>query len=130
MEKFLPILETIQKSLREIIIRFEKNILTWKIIQLRNIGYNLVSLAKKAYPFLIQVEHHILYLTLREAGLGIINRIREIEERKFKKEDKDYFKNVLKILKDICFKMETGEYYNALLAIAAKREDEVYYNHR
>jgi len=124
MERFLPILNTIQTRLRDILTRNERYMLSWDIAKLRDIGEDLVELARDVYPQLIQVEHRILYLSIKEAGLGIRDRATTVQKRSLEESDKEYFKNVHEALGNICGKIETDEYYKALLAVAAKREEE------
>ncbi|MCS7120090.1 MAG: hypothetical protein RMJ07_03105 [Nitrososphaerota archaeon] len=125
MEKFLPILGFLQTRLREILTRNEGYMLSWDITKLRLIGEELVSLAQEISPQLIEVEHRILYLSIREAGLGIRHRALSIQKRKIMESDKEYFRNVHEALGNICNKIETGEYYRALLEIAERREKEM-----
>jgi len=122
----LPILNTVQTRLREILTRHEGYMLSWDVVRFVRTGEDLVELAHDVYPELIQVEHRILYLSLREAGLGIKNRAVTVQKRPLKEEDKEYFRSVHEVLGNICRKMETGEYYKALLDVAAQREKEGY----
>jgi len=126
MERFLPILSTVQTRLREILTRNEDCMLSWDLAKLRDIGEDLVKLAWDIYPQLVQVEHRVLYYSLREAGLGIRNRALSAQKRKIEEEDKEYFRSVYEVLGNICQKIETGEYYKALLDVAAKRKKENY----
>jgi len=122
----LLILNTVQTRLRGILARNEGYILSWDVVKFVRTGEDLVELAHDVYPQLIQVEHRILYLSLREAGLGIKNRAVTVQKRPLKEEDKEYFRNVHEVLGNICKKIETGEYYQALLDVAARREKEGY----
>jgi hypothetical protein len=126
MERFLPVLSTIQIRLREILTRNEGYMLSWDVSQLEAVGRDLVELAKDIYPQLIQVEHRVLYVSLREAGLGIQDRVTMVQEGKLSESDKEYFRSVHEALGNICAKIETGEYYKALLAVAAKRQEEAF----
>jgi hypothetical protein len=130
MEKFLPVLNIIQTQLREILTRNEGYMLSWDVPQLQTVGEDLVELAKDIYPQLIQVEHRVLYVSLREAGLGIQDRIMMVQDGKLKDSDREYFRSVHEALDNICIKIETGEYYKALLAVAEKRQEEVFASHR
>ena len=130
MEKFLPVLNVIQTRLREILSRNEGYMLTWDVPQLRTVGDDLVELAREIFPQLIQVEHRVLYASLREAGMGIQDRVAMIQNRKLTDLDREYFRSVHEALGNICQKMETGEYYKALLAVAEKRQEEVLASHR
>jgi hypothetical protein len=127
MERFKPVLSTIQTRLREILARNEDYMLSWDIAKLRDTGEALVELARDTYPKLIEVEHRVLYLSLREAGLGIRDRVAAIGKRQLEEKDKEYFRGVHEVLGMICGKIETGEYYNALLDVAAKKEREGYF---
>jgi len=124
LERFLPILSTIQKRLREILSRNEDYMSSWDLVKIDDTGEELIRLARDIYPQLVEVEHRILFQSLREAGLGIKFRVAEIRRGKLKEEDKIYFKSVHEALGEICEKIETGEYYRALLDIAARREKE------
>jgi hypothetical protein len=130
MEKFLPVLNIIQTQLREILTRNEGYMLSWDVPQLQTVGEDLVELAKDIYPQLIQVEHRVLYVSLREAGLGIQDRVMMVQDGKLKDSDREYFRSVHEALGNICIKIETGEYYKALLAVAEKRQEEVFASHR
>jgi len=118
MENFLPVLGTIQTRLREILTRNEDCMLSWDMSRMNGIGEDLIKLAWDVYPALVNVEHRILSLSLREAGLGIKDRVLEIERRQLREEDKEYFRSVHEALGNICEKIETGEYYQALLRMA------------
>ena len=48
------------------------------------------------------------------------------EVRQFEEKDKEYFRGVHEVLGMICGKIETGEYYEALLDVAARKEREGY----
>jgi hypothetical protein len=124
MERFLPILSRIQTRLRDILTRNEGYMLSWDIVKLGSVGEDLVDLAQEVYPQLLLVEHRVLYLSIREAGLGIKQRAMTVQKRKIEESDKEYFRNVHEALGNICTKIETGEYYKALLDIAAKKEIE------
>jgi len=126
MERFLPILDAIQIRLREILDRNAGYMLSWDVARLGGVGEDLVQLAWDIRPRLIQVEHRILYSLINEAGLGIKNRAAKIKRRQLEEEDKEYFRSVHEALGNICRKIETGEYYKALLDVAAKREREAY----
>ena len=97
---------------------------SWDLMKIDDTGEELIKLACDIYPQLVEVEHRILFQSLREAGLGIKFRVAEIRRGKLKEEDKIYFKSVHEALGEICEKIETGEYYRALLDIAARRERE------
>ncbi len=120
MERFLPVLNTIQMKLREILTKNENCMLSWDMSKMDAIGKDLIELAWDVYPALADVEHRILSLSLREAGLGIKNRVLEIQRRQLKEEDKEYFRSVHEALGNMCEKIETGEYYQALLRMASK----------
>jgi len=124
MERFLPILSVIQTRLRKILARNEDYMSSWNIAKIGDVGEDLIKLARDVYPQLIEVEHRILFQSLREAGLGIRARVAEIQKGELKEEDKVYFRNVHEALGNLCGKIETGEYYKALLEVAAKREQE------
>jgi len=121
LERFLPVLSIIQKRLREILSRNEDYMSSWDLVKIDGTGEELIRLARDTYPQLVEVEHRILFQSLREAGLGIKFRVAEIKRGKLKEEDKVYFKSVHEALVEICEKIETGEYYRALLEIAARR---------
>jgi len=120
MERFLPILQTIQTRLREILTRNERYMLKWDVPNIRGIGEDLIDLAWDVSSQLIEVEHRILYRSLKEAGLGIWNRASELRDRSLTEEDKEYFRSVQDALGNLCEKIETGEYYEALQKVATK----------
>jgi len=130
MEKFLPVLHAIQTRLREILTRNEGYMLNWDVLQLRTVGDDLITLAMDIRPQLIQVEHRVLYASLREAGMGIQDRVAMIQNKELTDSDREYFRSVHEALGNICSKMETGEYYKALLAVAKRRQEEVLAKHR
>ncbi|MBS7625025.1 MAG: hypothetical protein QXS10_06775 [Candidatus Bathyarchaeia archaeon] len=122
MEKFLPILDVIRSRLAEILSKNRDGMCSWDLEKLRNVGDDLIKLSSDVYPRLLEVGHRILYQSIREAGLGIIWRVSLIEKNgEVKAEDKEYFANVYEALQNIHMKIESGEYYRALLEIANKR---------
>ncbi|HIE14569.1 TPA: hypothetical protein EYP70_04795 [Candidatus Bathyarchaeota archaeon] len=123
MERFLPILETIYIRLREILIRNERYIVRWEVSKIKRIGEDLINLAWDVSPQLIEVEHRILCSSIKEAGLGIWNRASKVDRDNITKEDKEYFRSVHEALGNLCEKMGTGEYYEALLEVASKIRD-------
>jgi len=124
MKRFLPVLFVVQTRLREILTRNEDYMSSWDIAKLGDIGEDLLQLARDVYPQLVEVEHRVLFQSLREAGLGIRARVAKIREGELREEDKTYFRSVHEVLGNICGKIETGEYYRALLDVASKREQE------
>ncbi|MBS7606679.1 hypothetical protein KEJ14_02405 [Candidatus Bathyarchaeota archaeon] len=122
MERFLPILNTIQIRLRKILAENMEGMLLWDSAKLKSVGDGLIRLSTDIYPQLSMVEHRVLYQSIREAGLGIRMRAMSIEGREINDEDKEYFRSVYEALLDICQKIESGEYYRALLEIAEKRK--------
>ncbi len=121
MEKFLPILNVVQTRLREILAKNRDGMLSWDSMKLKSVGDDLLKLSVDLYPHLALVEHRVLCQSIREAGLGIRRRASLIGERKIRDEDKEYFESVYEALLDIYQKIESGEYYRALLEIADKR---------
>ena len=121
MKRFLPVLFVVQTRLREILTRNEDYMSSWDIAKLGDIGEDLLQLARDVYPQLVEVEHRVLFQSLREAGLGIRARVAEIRRGELSEDDKTYFRNVHEALGNICVKIETGEYYRALLDIATKK---------
>jgi hypothetical protein len=130
MEKFLPVLHVVQTRLRQILTRNEGYMLSWDVMRLRTVGDDLVELAVDIRPQLIQVEHRVLYASLREAGMGIQDRVAMIQDKELTDSDREYFRSVHEALSNICTKMETGEYYKALLAVVKRRQKEVLAKHR
>ncbi len=122
MERFLPVLNTIQVRLREILTKNRDGMASWDSTVLKGVGEDLIKLSVDVYPQLTLVEHRVLYQSIREAGLGIRMRAMLIMKREIKDEDKEYFKSVYEALLDICQKIESGEYYRALLEMAVKKE--------
>lgn len=109
MEKFLPVLHVVQTRLRQILTRNEGYMLSWDVMRLRTVGDDLVELAVDIRPQLIQVEHRVLYASLREAGMGIQDRVAMIQDKELTDSDREYFRSVHEALSNICTKMETGE---------------------
>lgn len=122
MEKFLPILDVIRVRLGEILLKNRDGMISWDLVKLKNVGDELLKLSADLYPHLFQVGHRILHQSIREAGLGIMWRISLIERSgEVKIEDKEYFENVYEALLNIHRKIESGEYYRALIEVADKR---------
>jgi hypothetical protein len=122
MEKFLPILKKIQTVLSTILKRYERNLFSWDLAEIRDIGEDLVQLSTSVWRQLIQVKHKVLYYSIRQAGLGIRHWAEMVQKRELNEDDKKYFKTVYEMLKKIFVKIETGEYYNALLEISVKNK--------
>ncbi|MEM1581357.1 MAG: hypothetical protein QXK89_02445 [Candidatus Bathyarchaeia archaeon] len=122
MERFLPILNTIQVRLREILAKNRDGMISWDFIKLKDVGDDLIQLSTDVYPHLALVEHRILYQSIREAGLGIRHRALLVSNREIRDEDKEYFESVYEALLNICQKIESGEYYRALLEMANKKK--------
>ncbi|MEM2341198.1 MAG: hypothetical protein QXX94_00905 [Candidatus Bathyarchaeia archaeon] len=122
MEKFLPILNVIQIRLREILNRNRDGISSWDSKKLKDVGDDLIRLSADVHSQLALVEHRILYQSIREAGLGIRRRAMLIKNREISDEDKEYFESVYEALLNLCQKIESGEYYSALLEMAKKKE--------
>jgi len=115
MEKLEPLLSFIQVKLRIILTKSEGYMLSWDMPNLKNTGDDLVKLAQEVYPQLAEVEHRVLHHSLRDAGLGMRMRALEIQRRQLEEKDKEYFRGVYEVLKNICEKIETGEYYKELI---------------
>lgn len=125
VEKFLPILDVIRVRLGEILLKNKDGMTSWDLVKLKNVGDELLKLSADLYPQLFQVGHRILYQSIREAGLGIVWRISLIEScGEVKIEDKEYFESVYEALLNIHRKIESGEYYKALIEIANKKKGE------
>lgn len=122
MEKFLPILSVIQTRLREILNRNRDGISSWDSKKLKDVGDDLIKLSADVYSQLALVEHRILYQSIREAGLGIRRRAMLIKGKEISDEDKEYFESVYEALLNLYQKIESGEYYRALLEISKKKE--------
>jgi hypothetical protein len=122
MEKFLPLLNTIQTRLRDILTRNKSYMLSWDIPKISSVGDDLIKLAWDVYPGLMDTQHRVLSQSLKEAGRGIKNKVVEFQDRKLEEKDKEYFRNVHEALSNICEKIETGEYYQALLRIASRSQ--------
>jgi len=122
MEKFPPLLKTIQTRLRDILTRNECYMLSWDITKISSVGDDLIKLAWDVYPALVDAQHRVLSQSLKEAGRGIKNKVDEFQDRKLEEKDKEYFRTVHEALSNICEKIETGEYYQALLRIASRSQ--------
>ena len=120
MEKFVPLLNVIQTRLRDILTRNESYMLSWDVTKISGVGDDLIKLAWDVYPALMDAQHRVLSQSLKEAGLGIKNKVVEFQNRKLEEKDKEYFMNVHEALSNICEKIETGEYYRALLRVASR----------
>lgn len=117
MEKFKPLLSFIQGRLHDILAKNMGYMLSWDVTNLKNIGDDLIRLAYEVHPQLAEVEHRVLHYSLRDAGLGMRVRALEIQTRKLEEEDKEYFRGVHEALRNIYEKIETGEYYRALIEV-------------
>lgn len=126
MERFLPILNTVSVRLREILAESGDCMLSWDFARLKHVGDELIRLSADIYPQLSLVGHRVLYQSIREAGLGIKMRVMLIEKREINDEDKEYFRSVHETLSYICQKIESGEYYRALLEVARKKSERDY----
>jgi len=123
MERILPALNTIQTRLREILVKNKDGMISWDLVKLRSVGDDLINLSADVHLQLTLVGHGILYQSIKDAGLGIKRRIMLIEGRKINNEDKEYFESVYEALLNIYQKIESGEYYRALLEMVRKREE-------
>ncbi len=117
MERFKPLLNYILVELRVILAKNEGYMLSWDVVNLRSTGDDLIRLAHEAHPQLAKVEHRVLHRSLRDAGLGMRMRALEVQKRRLEERDKAYFREVHEALKNICEKIETGEYYRALVKV-------------
>jgi hypothetical protein len=122
MEKFPPLLNMIQRRLRDILTRNNCYMLSWDMTKISSVGDDLIKLAWDVYPALMDAQHRVLSQSLKEAGLGIKDKVVEFQNRKLEEKDKEYFRNVHEALSNICEKIETGEYYRALLRIASRSQ--------
>ena len=116
----MPLLNVIQTRLRDILTRNESYMLSWDVTKISGVGDDLIKLAWDVYPALMDAQHRVLSQSLKEAGLGIKNKVVEFQNRKLEEKDKEYFMNVHEALSNICEKIETGEYYRALLRVASR----------
>ena len=121
MKDIDSILGLIALNLRDILTRNKKYMVSWDIAKLESIGEELVNLSLKVQVQLTKVEHKVLFLSLREAGLGLKKKAKSILEAGMKNTDKEYFVAVHQALDNICLNIETGEYYRALKALGKKR---------
>jgi len=126
MERILPALNIIQTRLREILDKNKDGMISWDLIKLRSVGDDLINLSVDVYLQLTSVGHGILYQSIKDAGLGIKRRVTLIGEREISNEDKEYFEGVYEALLNIYQKIESGEYYRALLEMVRKREEDNY----
>ncbi len=117
MKKFEPLLDLIQVRLKIILARNADYMLSWDIRNLKNTGDDLIMLAQETYAQLTEMGHRVLHHSIRDAGLGIKVRALEIQKRHIEEDDKRYFREVHNALENICEKIETGEYYQALLKV-------------
>jgi len=117
MEKFESLLDLIQVRLRIILARNADYMLSWDIGNLKNTGDDLIRLAQETHEKLTEMGHRVLHHSIRDAGLGIRVRVLEVQKRHLEEDDKRYFRDVHNVLENICEKIETGEYYQALLKV-------------
>ena len=117
MEKFEALLDFIQVRLRIILARNADYMLSWDIGNLKNTGNDLIRLAQETHAPLTEMGHRILHHSIRDAGLGIRVRAQEVQKRRLEEDDKRYFREVHNALENICEKIETGEYFQALLKV-------------
>jgi len=117
MEKFEPLLDLIQVRLRIILARNVNYMLSWDMGNLKSTGDDLIRLAQETRAQLAEMGHRVLHHSIRDAGLGIRVRAREVQKRRLEEDDKRYFRDIHNALENICEKIETGEYYQALLKV-------------
>lgn len=116
LQNMEPLLFTIRERLSGIVEKIHENTDTPNPESLGGAGEDLVNLANQVYNQLVEVEHKVLFNTLRDAGLGVWARSKDIRERSlFSDDDKIYFTEVHDVLKHLCDKIETGEYYRELV---------------
>jgi len=116
-----PLLLTIRERLSGIVVKIHEHTSTPDPESLGGAGEELISLANQVYGQLVEAEHKVLFNTLRDAGLGVWARSKDIRERAFSDDDRVYFTEVHDVLKHLCDKIETGEYYRELLKWQAVR---------
>jgi hypothetical protein len=121
MKNIESILGFIALSLRDILTRKKEYMVSWDIAELENLGQELINLSTKVQVQLTQVEHKVLFLSLREAGIGLKKRAKNLLKFNMKKIDKEYFLAVYEALDNICLNIENGEYYRALKALENNR---------
>jgi len=122
MDKFESLLYLIQVRLRIILTRTADSMLSWDMGNLKNTGDDLIRLAQETHGPLTEMGHRVLYNSIRDAGLGIWVRALEVQKRHLEEDDKRYFRDVHNALENICEKIETGEYYQALLKVRESRD--------
>jgi len=121
LQNMEPLLSTIRERLCGIVEKIHENTDIPNPESLGGVGEDLVNLANQVYNQLVEVEHKVLYNTLRDAGLGIWVKAKDIRERAFSDDDRVYFTEVHDVLKHLCDKIETGEYYRELMKWQAIR---------
>jgi hypothetical protein len=117
MESAGAALVTIQERLSLIVIKLQKYTCSSDSKNLACTGEDLIILADQVYEQLAEAKHRILFHTLREAGLGLWARATEIEQRDFCEADRTYFTEVHNVLRHLCEKIESGEYYSELVKL-------------
>jgi hypothetical protein len=117
-----PLLFDIRERLSGIVAKLQEHTNTPNPESLGGAGEDLIKLANQVYGQLAEVEHKVLSHTLRDAGLGVWSRAKDISERTFSDEDRLYFTEVHDVLKHLCDKIESGEYYRELVKWKAVKE--------
>jgi hypothetical protein len=117
-----PLLFDIRERLCGIVARLHEHTSTPNPESLGGTGEDLIKLANQVYGPLVEVEHKVLFHTLRDAGLGVWARAKDISERTFSDDDRVYFTEVHDVLKHLCDKIETGEYYRELVKWKSVKE--------
>jgi len=116
LQNMEPLLSNIQERLCGIVTRLHEHTKTPDPENLRGAGEDLINLANQVYGPLVEARHKVLFNTLRDAGLGLWARAKDISEREmFSDDDRVYFTEVHDVLKHLCDKIETGEYYKELV---------------
>jgi len=121
LQNLEPLLSTIRERLCGIVEKIHESTDTPDPESLGGAGEELISLANQVYGQLVKAEHKVLFNTLRDAGLGLWARAKDIRERAFSDDDRVYFTEVHDVLKHLCDKIETGEYYRELMKWQAVR---------
>ncbi len=91
---------------------------------MESLGNRLILLAEYFRDPLKELKHTILVFTLRDAGLSVRERVKELKTREALMDDTVFFTEIYLLMKLIEDSIASGEYYEELVKIYRKRLNE------